>query len=153
MSKLIKNEKGVSLLEVMIAILILGCGVLGLTPMFILSVKGNVIARDNSFVTNLIKEKIELYEGMDPLPALPFKDADLVVWERGEVGQNEMGRDTICTGYSSGDPGVFTRTVVMEDNTTDSLIPAGLVQITVAVSWLDHQNLNRSSSSSTYIFQ
>lgn len=153
MCKMIKNQKGVSLLEVMIAILILGFGVLGLTPMFVLSVKGNVIARDNSFVSNLIKEKIEHYEGLDPLPALPFKEADLIAWERGEAGHAEMGRDTILTGLESGDPGVFTRTVVMLDNASDSLIPPGLVQITVGVSWRDHQDLNRSSSSSTYIIQ
>ena len=69
---LLKDKSGVSLLEVLVSLLILGFGLLGLAPMIVMSIEGNVISRDHSDVSRLAKEKIEYYEGLDSLPSMPF---------------------------------------------------------------------------------
>ena len=71
-SKLRCNEKGVSLLEVLVSLLIIGFGLLALAPMIVMSIEGNIISRDHSDTSRLAREKIEYYEGLDALPAMPW---------------------------------------------------------------------------------
>lgn len=141
------NSRGVSLLEVLISMLILGFGVLGLAPLFVVSVEGNVIARDNTIVTNLVKEKIEYYESLDSLPSMPFTEYDQYV-----PGYPD-GYDPQGETVSESTPGVYNRGVHISDHSIDSLIPDGLYQISVIVGWVDHQNLPRSTTYSTYIIE
>lgn len=116
-----------SLLEVLISMLILAFGLLGLAPMFTLAVEGNVISRDTSEAANLINERIEYFQTLDSLPPLPYR-------------QYEIGIDN-----------QYSRVSILEDNTTDSLIPAGVVKLDVTVGWTDHQEVHRTSTYSTYL--
>ena len=50
------NQRGVTLLEVLISMLILTFGILGLAPMLVLSVESNSISRDFSLAAQLAKE-------------------------------------------------------------------------------------------------
>ena len=119
--------KGVSLLEVLVSMLVLSFGVLGLDPMLVLSIEGNVISQDNSVVSTMLKEKIEFYENVDTLPTLPYREL-------------EEGIDSR-----------FARTTIIQDSTTDASIPYGVCQCDVQVTWVDHQNVRRSSSYSSFI--
>jgi Tfp pilus assembly protein PilV len=121
------GEDGISLLEVLVSMLILAFGLLGLAPMMMMSIEGNVISRDHTIAANLLKEKIEFYEAADTLPTLPYRES-------------ESGLDS-----------AFTRTTYIRDSVTDTLIPSGLACIDVRVSWLDNQQVQRTSTYSTFL--
>lgn len=129
MKKKIFNDRGISLLEVMIGMLILAFGLLGLAPMFTVAIEGNIVSRDTSIASDLIKEKIEFYEALDVLPTAPYKEY-------------ETGLDTI-----------FARTTYINDHASDSVIPDGMHRIEVIVAWTDKQAVSRSSSYTTYLIE
>lgn len=124
---IMNDEKGLGLLEVMVAMFIIAIGVLGLAPLIVLSVEENTVSRDYSTVSNLITEKIEYYQGLDSLPPAPFRQ------------------------YEQGLSNIYSRTTFIDDNSSDSLVPAGLCRVRVDVAWTDHQNVERSNTMSTYI--
>lgn len=123
------NNRGISLLEVMISMLILAFGVLGLTPLFVVAVEGNIISRDNSTVAALLKEKVEYFEGLDSLPTMPFSEH--------ETGLNDL----------------YSRSIFLSDNSSDTLIPGGVCQLNVRISWTTHDGMQRTTSYSTYILK
>lgn len=119
------NESGVSLLEVMVAMIILAIGILGMAPMVVLSTEGNNIARDYTVASSLAKESLEIYQNLSPMPAVPYNYTE----------PNLEGR--------------FTRVVLLNDATVDTLIPAGMYQLDVIVSWKSTQGNNQSTKYST----
>ncbi len=121
------NDHGMGLLEVLVSMIILALGILGLAPLIVTAVDGNVISRDNSVASNLIKQQIEIFEALDSLPSIPYK------LEEPRVEQ------------------YYTRTTLLIDNTVDTLVPAGLCQLDVAVYWTDHKNMTHTRTYSTYI--
>lgn len=124
---IMNNERGLGLLEVMVAMFIIAIGVLGLAPLIVLSIEENTVSRDYSTVSNLITEKIEYYQGLDSLPTAPFRL------------------------YEQGLSNIYSRTTRIDDNASDSLVPAGLCRVRVDVAWTDHQNVERSNTMSTYV--
>ncbi|MEA1981416.1 MAG: type II secretion system protein [candidate division Zixibacteria bacterium] len=143
----LRNEKGISLLEAMVAFIIFSFGLIGLAPMFSLSIESNVIARDNSFASNLIKETIEEYQGVGSLPALPFEETEDILWTKPTLS----GEDTSSESTSS--TNIFSRTISLEDNSTDASIPNGVVQIDVNISWLNLYNRQKNLSSTSYLIE
>ena len=127
--KIISNDDGLSLLEVMIGMIILAVGLMGLAPMVVVSIEGNVISRDNTAAANLLKQKIEYFEGLASMPAVPYREVE------------------------SGLQNIYTRTTQINDHSVDSLIPDGVYKIDVTVSWTDNQNVQRSNQYSTYKIQ
>jgi Tfp pilus assembly protein PilV len=123
-----KSQSGLTLLEALISMVILATGVLGLAPVLVTAVRGNAGSRDNTVAVNLAREQIELYERMDPLPALPYKFSE--------------------KGLSNG---AFTRTTYIADNTSDTTVPDGSCKIEVTVSWHDAANFERTSRLATLI--
>jgi len=129
--KIFNNQNGISLLEVLIGMLVLAFGVLGLAPLFTLAVEGNVVSRDTSLASNLINEQIEYYQSVDSdsLPTVPFT-------------RHEQGLDSM-----------FTRSTFLNDNTSDTTVPAGVYKLDVVVSWTDNQSVSRSSMYSTFLLK
>ncbi|MFH2050160.1 MAG: prepilin-type N-terminal cleavage/methylation domain-containing protein [bacterium] len=124
----ITDNKGVSLLEVLISMIIMTIGVMGLLPLFITSIDGNVISKDNTNASALIKQQIEFYEGLDSIPSVPFDLQEFV-------------------------DSKYTRFTHIEDNTTDSSIPPGAYQIDVEVYWTDIKQTVKSTDISTYLLK
>lgn len=127
MRKKIHNNRGLSLLEVLICMLILAFGLLGLAPMFTMAIEGNVISRDTSIASDLIKNKIEYFEALDPLPSVPYTET--------ETGLN----------------GKYNRSTFINNHVSDSTIPDSMYRLDVVVAWTDHQSVNRSATYSTYL--
>jgi len=123
----LKKEKGISLIEVMVSMLVLAFGVLGIAPMVVLSIEGNVISKDQNIAANLLKQKVEHFEGLDSLPAVPYREY-------------EQGLNTI-----------YNRSTLIIDNSSDTLIPAGLYKLKVDVTWADNQNVQQTASFSTLL--
>lgn len=121
------NQNGLTLLEVLIAMFILGVGILGLCPLFILSIDGNSISKDVISASSLSKERIEIYEGMDSLPATPYKNVE-----------NDID-------------GIYDVTTTIIGHATDSTIPDGYYKIDVYVDWNDKIGRSRSSTYSTLL--
>lgn len=145
--KLLLNNRGITLLEVMISMLILSFGALGLAPLFVLSIESNITARDNTYVTRLIEEQIEFYVSADSLPTAPFSVQEQFIYDENSSSGSTGGEGESETLNSL----LYTRSTVIDDHASDSTVPDGLYQITVAVNWNDHQALQRSSMYSTYL--
>lgn len=121
------NQNGLSLLETLISMIILAIGILGLAPMVILSIDGNNISQDVLAVTTLAKEKLEMYEGLEIMPATPYT----------------------VTEY--GLSGMYDVTTTIRDNASDSTVPAGNYQVDIYIAWTDKGGMPRSTSYSTLI--
>ncbi|MCH7689681.1 MAG: prepilin-type N-terminal cleavage/methylation domain-containing protein [candidate division Zixibacteria bacterium] len=121
------NQNGLSLLETLISMVILAIGILGLAPMVVLSIDGNNISQDILAVTTLAKEKMELYEGINVMPATPYT-------------QTEYGLS-----------GMYDVTTTIRDNASDSTVPVGIYQVDIYISWTDKGGMPRSTSYSTLV--
>ena len=121
------NNNGLSLLEVLIAMIILSLGILGMAPMVVMSIEGNNTSQDILSVSSMAKEKLEYYESLTTLPTLPFSEEE------------------------SNLNGTYTRQTYIRDNITDSSIPDGVAQCDVTISWRDKSGVDRSTTYSTLL--
>jgi prepilin-type N-terminal cleavage/methylation domain-containing protein len=122
-----RNEKGISLIEVLVSMVIIAIGLLGLAPLVVLSIDANSMSQDAMAACTLAKEKIETYENASLLPALPYSEQETDL----EGGYNRATR--------------------IWDNTVDTLLPADLCQVEVVISWQDKMGVSRSATYSTLL--
>lgn len=120
MMKLIKGNKGVSLLEVMISIIVLSIGIMGLAPLLVLSMHKNSYSNDITKANALAQKEVELLLGRSDYGVLPFVSTV----------------DSI--------DGTFALTRLVEDDVTNASIPPGLYKISVSLQWSDMDNQPRS---------
>jgi len=129
MLKRLRNQKGLSLLEVLVAMLILTLGVLGLAPMVAVSIFGNSFSKDVTLANLIAQEQIEKYKNQ-PIPAnLPFTEELIDVAD------------------------VFHVITRIDDSDTEGSVPEGLYQIHVTISWTDQNNQQRQMEYYTYDFR
>lgn len=121
------NQKGLSLLEVLISMLLLALGLLTLAPMVVISIEGNNISRDVLTVSEMAKEKIEFYKGLSPFPPLPFVQTETNIY------------------------GGYNRNTSILDKVSDTTIPNGLNKVLINITWTDKSGVARSTNYSTYI--
>lgn len=109
----LKDSSGFTLIEVMIAAVVLAIGLLSLAAMQVAAVKANYQAKKNTLAVSLAENQIESYRNMayDSLPSGMVTDTNLI----------------------SGGVGNFTRVTTIENEKP----VAGLKTITVSVSWND----------------
>jgi type IV pilus assembly protein PilV len=124
--KTVRNEKGISLLEVMVAMIILAFGVLGLAPMIVVSMYGNSFSNQVTAADAIALDWLEEIKSWSMISPIPY------------------------TQTVNGVSGVFTRQTQVDDNTTDVSVPPGVYRIQVTVSWNDHEQLARSVTYNSY---
>jgi len=120
------NQKGMTLLEVMIAMIILAFGVLGLAPMIVVSMFGNSYSNQVTIADAIAMDRFEEIKTWYHISPLPYSETI-----------NNVQR-------------IFTRQTQIDDNTTDGSIPAGVYRIQVTLSWTDQEEVPRSVSYFTY---
>lgn len=124
--RLPKNDKGLSLLEVVVAMLILAFGILGLAPMLVNTIFSNSYSGDVTKANVIAQDKIEFMQSLVSFNPLPWT----------EVNSNLNG--------------IFTRTTRVDIDSTDASVPSGVYRIKVTVSWTDKAGKTRSVNYYTY---
>lgn len=120
------NSKGTTLLEVMISMLILAFGVLGLAPMMAISIFGNSYSNQVTLADAIALDRFEEIKNWAYVSPIPYSQTT----------------DNIER--------IFTRETMVNDNTSDGSIPAGVYKIQVTINWTDHKGVSRSVSYYTY---
>lgn len=112
-----KNEQGFTLLEVLLASVILAVGLLGVAALQLTAINGNAYAMKVSEATRLASERIEELQNM--------ADSDLALTSEDGV-QEAVDGMTRTTAIAAG--------------------PEGTQQITVTVTWTDETETGQSHS-------
>ena len=123
-----KNEKGFTLIEVMISMVILAVGVLGLAPLMVLSIYSNTYSQDLTRATAVAQDRIE------QLKNAPNTTFALMPY----------------TETTNSIDGTYDRTILVDDASTDGSVPAGVYRIKVTISWTDDKGMARSVDYYTY---
>lgn len=126
LTKQLVNEKGVTLLEAMIAMVILAFGVLGLSPMIVISMYGNSYSNQVTVADAVAQDRLEEIKTWSDVTPIPYS----------QTVTNILG--------------IFNRETLINDSTTDASIPAGVYKIQINVSWMDQKQLPRSVSYFSY---
>lgn len=118
------GQKGFTLLELMVAMIVLAIGLLGLAPMFVMSMRGNQFSREVSETAYLAQDRIEQLKNQAIISPIPY--------------------------YETATSGGYTRTVNVSDQTIDGTIPPGVYRINVTLNWTDKRGRSHSASYVTY---
>lgn len=122
-----RNQNGFSLLEVMISMVVLGIGLLGLAPMVMLSIDSNTTSQDILSASTVAKEKMEYFESLSAIPALPYEEHETDLY------------------------GGYERITYIRDNVSDSLLPEGVCRIDVTIRWTAEMGVMQSTTYSTLL--
>src|SRR4030067_2479228 len=114
------GQKGFTLLEVLVATIVLAIGLLGLAPMFVISMRGNQFSREVSETVYLAQDRIEQLKNQSIISPIPFNETTT--------------------------SGSYTRTVNSSDQAVDGTIPPGVYRINVTLNWTDKKGRSPSTS-------
>jgi type IV pilus assembly protein PilV len=124
--KIRKNEKGFTLIEVMISMVILAIGILGLAPLMVLSIYSNTYSQDLTRATAVAQDRIEQLKSAPNFAVVPY------------------------TETTNNVDGTYNRTILVDDASTDGAVPAGVYRIKVTIAWTDDKGMARSVDYYTY---
>ena len=122
----LRNEKGITLLESLVAMIIVAFGVLGLAPMIVISIFGNSYSNQVTLADAIAQDRLEEIKTWPEVIPIPYCQA-----------VNDIH-------------GTFSRETLISDSNADASIPNGVYRIQITVSWTDHKQLPRSVSYLTY---
>jgi len=125
MLKRLKNKKGLSLLEVLVAMLILAFGVLGLAPMIVTTMFSGSYSNEVTRANVIAQDKLEFVKNLISFTPLPWTEVSSI-------------------------NGLFTRTTRVDVDTTNSSVPAGVYRIKVTINWIDKAGKTRTVNYYTY---
>ena len=120
------NKKGMSLIEVMAAMLILAVGILGLAPLMVITMDANSFSNELTQANTVAQDKIEQLRNVTSFSPLPFTQYDYNVLNR------------------------YVMVTTVDGAESDPTVPSGVYRIHVNVSWIDHNNLPRSIDYRTF---
>ena len=120
------NKKGMSLIEVMAAMLILAVGILGLAPLMVITMDANSFSNELTQANTVAQDKIEQLRNVTSFSPLPYTQYDYNVLNR------------------------YVMVTTVDGAETDPTVPSGVYRIHVNVSWIDHNNLPRSIDYRTF---
>jgi prepilin-type N-terminal cleavage/methylation domain-containing protein len=143
MSKPTHREAGLTLIEVIAAIALLGLVAVGIATMLIASIRQNKLAEMRSIATGLAAER------MQQIASLPFMgSANYTEYRLAEETAVAGPPATLTTGYG-GIPAhpEFSRVVTLTYNSP----VAGMLRVQTTVSWVDRQQGTKSHVIVTYL--
>ncbi len=149
--KIIQKKSGFTMIEVMLAMLILSVALLGLARISSTVIRGNAFSSNFTTATALAQDKLEKLSNLD------FDDAALNDANTGNNSATGLLSSTISdfqetqvdvNGVANTPDGIFTRTLNIWDR-TDLANPATRKEISVIVSWQDAQGDTKTSIIST----
>ncbi len=120
------NNKGMSLIEVMAAMLILAVGVLGLAPLMVITIDANSFANELTEANTIAQDKIESLRNTLSFAPLPHIEFDY----------NVSSKYNVVT--------------TVDGSESDATVPSGVYRIHVNVTWIDHNDLPRSVDYRTF---
>ena len=120
------NKKGMSLIEVMAAMVILAIGILGLAPLMVVTIDANSFANELTEANTLAQDKIESLRNTMSFSPLPYHEFDHNVYN------------------------TFNVTTTVDGSESDATVPSGVYRLHVNVSWIDHNDLPRSIDYRTF---
>jgi type IV pilus assembly protein PilV len=126
MSKKLKNQKGFTLVEVMISMVILAIGVLGLAPMMVTAMYGNAFSKDVTSAAFLAQDSMERLKNQSVITPIPYTQTDNGLFN------------------------VYNRTIRVDDFGSDGTVPPNVFRILVTMTWTDKKGVSRSETYSTY---
>jgi len=121
-----RDDSGLSLPEVLAAMVVLSLGILGLAPMMAVSIDGSSLSENVTTVVASAQEKVEAMLAVGVTGPMPITDVD--------IQQN----------------GKYTVTTLVTDATVDTLVPEHVYKIDVSVAWSERGGVNRSMGFVTY---
>lgn len=122
----VANDRGLSLVEVLAAMVVLALGVLGLAPMMAMSIQGSTTAEDITAVVVAAQQRIEQLIGLPNFGVLPYST-------------------TIPL-----DGGKYQLTADVADRSVDNAIPPKVYKIDVTVDWVDDKGVDRTLTFTTF---
>ncbi len=120
------GEKGLTLIELLVAAIVLSIGVLGLAPLMAISVRGSVRGENVTNVVAAAQHMIESKIGAVGFAVIPY-----------------VQKDTF-------DSGKYTTVTTVTDKTVNSSIPAHVYRVDVDVVWTDDGGMQRNITFTTY---
>ncbi len=123
----LRNQTGITLVEVLAAMLILAIGILAMAPMMVLSVTGNRFSEDVTTVAAAAQREIEAKIEQGTFASMPFQEIDYV-------------------GDST-----YRVTSLVTDESVDPNVPANVYEVSVSVNWTDDSGVDRNLSFITYM--
>jgi prepilin-type N-terminal cleavage/methylation domain-containing protein len=129
----LRNQRGISLLEVMMSITLFAIAAAGLSAGTVANIRGNSSSRTASTASALIHDQVEKLRALDPAA----NPADLTVGTHWDALNPLDG-----LGYTGG---TFTRSWVVNANTPRK----GLSEVIVTVTWSDPNQ--RAMSGVTFV--
>jgi prepilin-type N-terminal cleavage/methylation domain-containing protein len=124
--RLARKEEGLTLIEVLAAMIILALGILALAPLMTLSVTGNRFASEVTAVAARAQEDMEQRLRRGLFGTLPYEDS---------------------ASFSNNK---FVTKSLVRDETVDASIPSRLYQIDVTVTWEDDVGVPRTMTFTSF---
>ena len=120
------DEAGLTMVEVLAAMIVAAVGILALAPMMVISIQGNGLADDLTSATMQAQTTLETLKQQDPLPPIPYQN-------------------TIVDSATG-----LTRHIAIDNSTSDGTIPLGMNRLAVTVTWTDKGGVDRTVDYSTF---
>ncbi len=127
MKKIRTNKRGVSLVEVMAAMLVLAIGILGIAPLMVVTIGANSFSRELTVANTLAADKIESLRAIGAFAPLPFTQHENNI-------NNKYSRYTRIDAYES-----------------DVTVPTGVYRVHVTISWSDQNGIPRATEYWTFL--
>jgi type IV pilus assembly protein PilV len=130
-----KATRGLTLLEVLVAMVLLAFGLLGLAPLMVTTMTANDRGREMTEATVHCTDRLEALKNA-ATPGL------LIL----------VGSPLVDTVYAQGAGGVRTYVMqtVVDTSTASNGVPSGMIRITVTTEWSDERGVDHDVSVSTY---
>lgn len=123
----VRCRSGITLIEILAAMLVLSIGVLAMAPMMVLSVTGNRFSEDVTTVAAAAQRTIEEKIAQGTFATMPFQEISY-----------------------AGDS-TYRITTLVTDQTVDPDVPANVYEVSVTVNWMDDSGVDRNLSFITYM--